>query len=94
MKARGRETLIVSSAAVGLASLPNAAAPGYALIRVEGARVMYRDDGTDPTAAIGQPLYDGDTFHYNGPLADLRFIRRDGTDATLYITYYGNQPGP
>ena len=91
MKARGRETLTVSSSAVGLASVQNAAAPGYALIRVEGARVMYRDDGVDPTAAVGQPLYDGDSFHYNGPLSAIKFIRRDGTDATLYVTYYGNQ---
>lgn len=91
MKSRGYEKLTVSNSAVGLAALANAAAPGYALIRVEGARVMYRDDGTNPTTTDGQPLNDGDTFHYNGPLASIKFIRRDATDATLHITYYGNQ---
>lgn len=91
MKSRGYEKLAVSNTAVGFAALPNSSAPGYALIRVEGARVRYRDDGSDPTAAEGIPLNDGDSFHYNGPLSAIKFIRRDSTDATLYITYYGNQ---
>lgn len=91
MKARGYEKLTISNTAVGLASLPNANAPGYALIRIVGATVMYRDDGVDPTTTDGQPLYDGDTLHYNGPLANIKFIRQGSTDATAHVSYYGNQ---
>ena len=54
---------------------------------------MYRDDGTDPTTTDGMPLDPGDSLHYNGPLSALKLIRRDGSDATAYITYYGNQSG-
>ena len=94
MKARGYEKLTVSNTAVGFASLPNAAAPGYALIRIVGATVMYRDDGTNPTATDGFPLYDGDTLEYNGPLANIKFIRQGSTDATAHIHFYGSMSPP
>lgn len=89
MKARGYEKLTISNTAIGFQALPNAFAPGQALIRIEGARVMYRDDGTNPTTTDGVPLNDGDTILYDGPLANIKFIRRDGTDATAHISYYG-----
>lgn len=90
MKSRGYRKLTVSNSAVGLPTLPNDNAPGYVHVRIETARVMYRDDGTDPTTTDGMPLDPGDSLHYNGPLSALKFIRRDASDATAHITYYGN----
>lgn len=88
MKARGYQKLTVSNTAVGL-TVPNTFAPGYALIRIVGANVMYRDDGTDPTTTDGVPVYDGDVLHYDGPLTAVKFIRQGSTDATAHISYYG-----
>ena len=83
----GYEQKTVGAAAVALASVPDRS--NYALITVAGGAVRYRDDGTDPTAAVGHPLEAGDILHYTGNRADvLKFIRRDSTDATLDVTYY------
>lgn len=83
----GYEQATISNAAEALAAVPDRS--NYAIIRVTGGAVRYRDDGTDPTAAVGVPLDAGDILHYSGNRADaLKFIRRDSTDATLDVTYY------
>lgn len=78
------EALSVSTAAVGFtaATVGNRA---HAHVLVEDAAVRYRTDGTDPTASVGTPLEVGDQLKLNNArdIANIRFIRRDGVDATL-----------
>lgn len=59
-----------------------------ALIRATGQTVMWRDDGTTPTASIGFPLLVTDPpFYYTGDLAALQFIQASAT-AGLDVSYY------
>lgn len=83
----GFQQLTVSTSALGL-TVPAGAT--RALIRVSGANgVSWRDDGTVPTAAIGQPLASTDPFLlYDGELSKIQFIRSGGADATLNVSYY------
>jgi hypothetical protein len=87
----GYQQLTVSSAAVALtvpAPSGNLPGPNCALIRVSGAGVRYRDDGTNPAAGTGYPLNVGDSIPYYGNLSVLKFIRSGSADATLDIVYY------
>lgn len=61
----------------------------WALISVEGAPVRWRDDGTAPTATVGNLLNIGDHLTLNGAaeLAAVRFIQQSAT-ATLDVSYY------
>jgi hypothetical protein len=58
-----------------------------ALIICEGGAVRFRDDGTNPTAAIGMPLSIGTAFFYDGDLKKIRFIQQAAT-ATINVLYY------
>ena len=59
-----------------------------ALIRVETTSVRWRDDGTAPTASVGQLLLTTDApFWYPGVLSALQFIPTSST-STLDVTYY------
>jgi hypothetical protein len=84
----GYEQLAVSSTSVSL-TVP--ALARRALVQVQGASVRWRDDGTDPTAAIGMLLYTDGTipneFLYEGDLDEIEFIRVS-TDAVLNISYF------
>lgn len=75
-----------SMAAATALTVPAGAA--YAVIQVEAQAVRWRDDGTDPTAAIGMPVAVGTTFTYEGPLARIKFIEA-AAGAILNVTYYG-----
>lgn len=79
------QQLTVSTTAVAL-TVPGGSR--YALIRVSAMPVRFRDDGTNPTSALGMPLNTGDSIEYDGPLSALRFIRSGASDATLDILYY------
>lgn len=59
-----------------------------AMIVAEGQAVRWRDDGTDPTAAVGMPLAVGVPFVYTGALSRIRFIEQAG-GASLNIAFYG-----
>ena len=61
--------------------------PAIAIITPLTANVRWRDDGVDPTAAIGMPLAAGVTLQYDGDLTKIKFIQNGGT-AELNITYY------
>jgi hypothetical protein len=66
------------SAVVGLGTVP------------AGARlvlVRWRDDGTDPTAAIGMLIADGETLVYNGSLGGIEFIEVTA-GAILNVCFY------
>jgi hypothetical protein len=58
-----------------------------AVIEAEAQAVRWRDDGTDPTAAVGFPLASGGTLEYSGTLSALRFIEQIAS-AKLNVTYY------
>lgn len=67
--------------------------PETVLIQItcETQAVRYRDDGTNPTAAVGQPLGVGTTMYYDGNWASqkaLRFISQVA-GAELQVTCYG-----
>lgn len=59
----------------------------FAQIQAEGGDMKYTDDGTVPTIALGQRLYDGQVLEYEGPLANLRFFVCSGAPK-LNVAYY------
>ena len=87
----GYQQLTVSTAAVGL-TVPSGARVAMMVLNGNTNGVRWRDDGVDPTAAIGMPISfeDGGNqfFKYDGKLARIKFIRSGGADAVLNISYY------
>ena len=84
LETSGFEALTVAGTAVGFTAATSAGAKA-AHVKVEGAQIRYRSDGTDPTATVGT-LYDvGDEFIVWGKddMDDIRFIRTGGVSATL-----------
>ena len=61
--------------------------PTMALIRCESQNVRWRDDGTAPTASVGQLLNTGDAMEYDGDLKRIQFIETSAS-AKLNICYY------
>jgi hypothetical protein len=73
----------LSSCSGGIPARANLAA-----LRAEGATVRWRDDGTAPTSAIGQPILVGDRpLIYSGTLSSLQFIAASGSP-TLDVSFY------
>lgn len=73
------------SAAVGLQPIPNGVKVMW--IQAEGQNVRWRDDGTDPTASVGQILQAGMTLEYTGAMLAIRFIEVT-PGAKLNVNYY------
>lgn len=82
----GYEQLTVAGTALGFASLPTGAVE--AVIRVSTATLRWRGDGTDPTAALGNPQYADEEFRLVGGLERYKFIRTGSTSAVLDVAYY------
>lgn len=81
----GYQQITTLSAAVGL-TIPDGAA--YAVIIAETQAVRWRDDGTAPTATVGQPLAAGVEMVYaNTGMTSLRFIEQ-APSAKLNVTFY------
>jgi hypothetical protein len=59
----------------------------YAILKCTAQAVRWRDDGVDPTAAIGMLLDVGDEFLYTGKLAAVRVIEAAG-GGVLNVAYY------
>jgi hypothetical protein len=78
---------ITSLASATSLTVPTSSSVTWALICVETAPVRWRDDGTAPTASIGQPLTAGQCFQYAGPLTAIQFIAQSGSPV-LDISYY------
>lgn len=76
--------LDASTPAVGLT--PPAGAT-MAIIEVNAQNVRWRDDGTDPTAAIGMQIVAGNSFVYVGDLTAIKFFEEAAT-ANLNVAYY------
>lgn len=88
----GAVTHILTTAATSGAA--NADVPDYfrhAIVQINGAGgVSVRDDGTDPTAAIGQLLADGTEIVYENNPDCLRQLRCIGVSGNVEVTvrYY------
>jgi len=61
--------------------------PSVAVIVPEGASIRWRDDGVNPTAAIGMPVSVGSILEYDGDLTKVRFIQQSA-GAVLNVVYY------
>lgn len=87
------EQITVSSTAVGFTAATFAPAGGIpadmAQITVETNALRYRDDGLNPTAAIGFPILTNTAYTVCG-LANIRTARfiRQSADGTLNVIYY------
>ena len=84
LKPKGYQQISNVAAAVGL-TVPVGAQ--YALLKTETQSVRWRDDGTDPTAAIGMVIDVGDEFWYTGELSAIKFIET-AASAKLNVSYY------
>lgn len=83
---KGFQRITDVSVAIGL-NLP--AGASIAIITPETAAVRWRDDGTNPTAAIGYPCPIGSELYYDSSsIRALRFIQQ-AAGAILSIAYYG-----
>jgi hypothetical protein len=85
LKPKGYQQITSLAAATGL-TVPVGGAK-YALIKCETQSVRWRDDGTDPTAAIGMLIDVGDEFWYTGDITKIKFIQTTAT-AVLNVCYY------
>ena len=80
----GYQQITNLTAATALTVPPGAT---FALIIPDTQSVRWRDDGTDPTAAIGMPLGPTGILEYDGNLKNIRFIQQ-AASAVLNISYY------
>lgn len=84
----GYQQITVAGTAIGLSN-PARLGANAALLQVETAQIRWRDDGTDPTATVGNLMSPGDPpFPYSGNLSALKFIRVSSTSATLNVSAY------
>jgi len=72
-------------AATGLPTIPTDATK--ALISVVTQDIRWRDDGTNPTAAIGQRIPADKELLYEGKLSTFRFIEV-GATTEVNVSYY------
>lgn len=72
--------------AVALA-VPNGGTPTRALIQCETQNCRWRDDGIDPTAALGNLLVANNVLEYNGDLTKFKIIQTTAT-ATFNASFY------
>ncbi len=80
----GYQQITSLSAATGL-TIPQGTT--LALIVPETQNVRWRDDGTNPTASVGMPIFVGASLSYDGDLNRIKFIESTA-GATLNISYY------
>lgn len=63
------------------------------LLKVEGdAQARFRDDGVDPTATVGMPLFGGESTTYDARVNNMRVIA-SAAGAILNVIFYGVQDG-
>ena len=81
------QQLTVSTTAVGL-TVPRGTK--MTVLSVESNPIRYRDDLTDPTAAVGVLVGTGSTLVLCGDsVSRFRAIRQTGSDALLNVSFYG-----
>jgi hypothetical protein len=59
----------------------------WATICIETANARWRDEGTAPTATVGQPLTSGQCMQYSGPFVAFQLIAQTGSPVAT-ISYY------
>lgn len=89
------EAITVSTSAIGISSLPTTVPVVLVTVDVEGSNIRYRADGSDPTASIGTPAYNGERLVFDElvEINNLKLIRKGSTDATCTVTYWTQSPG-
>jgi hypothetical protein len=89
------EAITVSTSAIGISSLPTTIPIALVTVDVEAANIRYRADGSDPTASIGTPAYNGERLVFDelAEINKLKLIRKGSTDATCTVTYWATSPG-
>ena len=80
----GYQQITSLSSATGL-TVPQGAT--LALIVLETQNVRWRDDGTNPTASVGMPIFVGASLSYDGDFNKIKFIEETAS-AKLNISYY------
>jgi hypothetical protein len=80
----GYQQITSLSSATGL-TVPQGAT--LALIVPETQNVRWRDDGTNPTASVGMPIFVGASLSYDGDFNRIKFIESTA-GAVLNISYY------
>lgn len=84
----GYQQITVLTAAVALTVPPACGSKAsLAVITAEAQAVRYRDDGVDPTAAIGMPMATGVTLNYEGSISKIKFIEQTAS-AKLNVSFY------
>lgn len=63
----------------------------YAIMQAEGQAFRWRDDGPDPTPAVGMRLEATGELRYDGDLSLFRVVG-ETAGAILNISYYGRSP--
>ena len=88
----GFRTLTVSTTAVGFGDASGGIPDGTRWIKftVVAQPVRFRDDGTNPTAAVGYAMAAAYAEDYTADdLTKAKFIRSGGTDSTVEFRCYG-----
>lgn len=81
---QGYHQITTLSSAVGI----NAKNGRWALIQAINQNVRWRDDGTDPTDAVGMVLHAGHTLPYYGDIRTIRFIETTASAELNVSVYY------
>lgn len=78
----------VSTTAMPLTAIPQGATSAVIFVETQGIRV--RDDGVNPTSAVGRPLAANTSIelHSKKALKQFRMIRSGASDATVSVSYY------
>jgi hypothetical protein len=80
----GYQQITSLSSAAGLTPPQGAT---LALIVPESQNVRWRDDGTNPTASVGMPIFVGASLSYDGDFNKIKFIEETAS-AKLNVSYY------
>lgn len=76
------------SSSEGLPTIP--AGAESAVVSVSGSDARYRMTGSNPTASVGHLLVIGNQVEvYINNLSTFKIISTSGTDADVFVTYYG-----
>jgi hypothetical protein len=93
-KVLARESIAVSSTALGFTTTYLTGRLMYARVQVQVAQVRVTEDGTtpDPAGPVGEIYNPGDSFEVweSSALANFLAIRETTTDAVLEVTYMGS----
>ena len=84
-----QSTSISTSSAINLPSVPSGSVGSF-LLSVETSGIRWRDDGTDPTSSVGQPVALGQAFCYGNDPHTVRVIGQT-VGATINVTYYASK---